>query len=586
MPLPHLSCEVDRRMGENMAGLDQAIAVLLLAVGLALLSPLQAEETAEWIPDPAALPWLPLLTINQEPELCAHVLDLERQAFLTGEPASPPPGSGMMEWSRVVDAPENSGLTTLDRRGNPFFDVFLIADIDNDGDVDTLAVSPFSRNFFQLARYMLFDGEIAVTKHRNVADHPWSEVFPSATLLLTQEDGFQVPGGPWISLGAEPYNRTHPVDVLMYRENTFLLVSGQGDDGQDVVAVVSVLPGHTTHLYCLVSTKAGQDVREQFANLLALQELQELQEMIAATRGNNSACTGHHQFTMMEQRRDQLLTIASATPWLLEGDRIQEGFDESVLQFMLWGNRSLTTWRQLQRLAAVVAKATQDLSDYYQTEFAAPDDAVDRWADLTVKAFINESFWWRENLSSGMSVAAEGLALQDILSSSSVDLVMSAYQARAGHFRPYDAAKLSGLHLNALVLRGDPDGLIPSLLEAGPDFAAGWEPALVYAVGQPDMLEVLMHASAPVDAPNVFGKTALMYAVQHGDLVSASVLLDAGAQVSRVTWTQDDCYHQVQFTRTALDYAIQSGSQEMVDLLREHGAMTAEELGAENAVQH
>ena len=88
------------------------------------------------------------------------------------------------------------------------------------------------------------------------------------------------------------------------------------------------------------------------------------------------------------------------------------------------------------------------------------------------------------------------------------------------------------------------------------------EPALVFAIrsGAPKTVAYLLkQPSIQIDATNMADETALMLAANANDLVSAQLLIDAGASVNRPNWTP-------------LHYAASKGHTTMMRLLIENDA--------------
>lgn len=87
----------------------------------------------------------------------------------------------------------------------------------------------------------------------------------------------------------------------------------------------------------------------------------------------------------------------------------------------------------------------------------------------------------------------------------------------------------------------------------------GWAP-LHYAAtnGHDDIVQILLDASAYVDAESPNGTTPLMMAARGGHITTCKVLLDGGADVRLKN----------QLGMTAVDFAVQSNQKEIADGLR------------------
>ncbi|WP_286828954.1 MULTISPECIES: ankyrin repeat domain-containing protein [Kordiimonas] len=126
---------------------------------------------------------------------------------------------------------------------------------------------------------------------------------------------------------------------------------------------------------------------------------------------------------------------------------------------------------------------------------------------------------------------------------------------------------------------GDDAGVAEALMLSVPadtlDFTDRPVLALAARLGHGVIVERLLAAGAPVDQPDAIGFTPLMEAVRDGQLETATLLLEAGA----------DANHRSEATAlhlTPMHMAGLSGKPEMVHLLAEAGA-DVDPLGRENA---
>ena len=82
------------------------------------------------------------------------------------------------------------------------------------------------------------------------------------------------------------------------------------------------------------------------------------------------------------------------------------------------------------------------------------------------------------------------------------------------------------------------------------------------SVDDDEAITRLLDAGADVNAANQFGKTALMNAVENGNILTTSILLSRGADVNKETIVG----------LTALTFAAENGQIELTALLLERGA--------------
>ncbi len=539
----------------------------------------ETTETAASTPDFTTLPWIPKLLANNDAQLCDAFLTAEHDAFLTGTPSSWAGQARVLNWQRASSDNAPEVLSVLDQHGNAVFDQYLTADVDNDGDVDTIATSHVTRNFFIITSYLIFDDKVRVPVATDLSEGDWKEQFPTAGSMIRLDEPFDTPNGPNLHFLLMPFETSDPIRIIVYEDQTYFTLRATLEDGMNVSALARMSPDRSFEMPCLIQIELTQD------DASFIGRLEEVSKLAAATQASlgagNERCAGRHQYSMTLGARSAAIITASMRPWLLATAAIDQQYQQSVVQLVQWGERSISTWRELNRFPNIIDAAADALEEHYITNFGVGPDVARRWSSNAVRHFINESYWWTDGLRFPLNAEKMPLDLADaIWSLSSKD---AAQWVHDGNFA---AGKLDGLMLNALILRSDPNHEVSSILARKPDFEAGREPAIIYALGQPGLIKTLLAASAPINAANDFGKTALMYAAQDSDLDSTIVLLENAADVNLLTSQLKVCGFDVHFVRTALDYAIQSGSQEMIDLLREHGAMTAEELSAENAVQH
>lgn len=99
--------------------------------------------------------------------------------------------------------------------------------------------------------------------------------------------------------------------------------------------------------------------------------------------------------------------------------------------------------------------------------------------------------------------------------------------------------------------------------------------ALMNSVTRPDILQLLIKKGANVNAQNSFGKTALMYAIQYGNLNVVKILLDNKADVNLATFNNESAVGDAMPAagyRTPLMYAAWHADAEVLNYLLAHGA--------------
>lgn len=108
-------------------------------------------------------------------------------------------------------------------------------------------------------------------------------------------------------------------------------------------------------------------------------------------------------------------------------------------------------------------------------------------------------------------------------------------------------------------------------------FTTRGDNALMSSVKRLDIMKLLIEKGANVNAQNKFGKTALMYAIQYGNLDAVKMLVEHKADVNLATFENVDGYETCEYDlaakkRTPLMYAAWHANDEVVKYLLSKGA--------------
>jgi len=141
--------------------------------------------------------------------------------------------------------------------------------------------------------------------------------------------------------------------------------------------------------------------------------------------------------------------------------------------------------------------------------------------------------------------------------------------------------------LKLCILTRQPIPIIDFLVAKGADLDTGEEGAAILAVDDPKYLSHVIELGASVDYENCFGKTALGYACQFGNLDSVKILIANGSNINKTTHLgrtnmPDEIPIETHCTDTSnfclmnywnpLKYAISQGTPEIVEYLLNSGA--------------
>lgn len=223
-------------------------------------------------------------------------------------------------------------------------------------------------------------------------------------------------------------------------------------------------------------------------------------------------------------------------PWALGVDTPSPDVGDAVL--LRWSRTGLWQWRSIRELRELRAAAAPDLARMYVDAFGVAPPVAAAW-------------------SGAMLVQA------------------TASMVRFTEQRAFDYTEL-----DVKLLRGDPETEVAvslprryELFEELPAWGSR-EPDLFFALEHPNLVQLILDRGAPVDQPNHFGKTALMYAAQFNLHGTARVLLRAGASPNARTVAKPTiaCSPFERVGRTALMYAAENADEDMLALLIAAGA--------------
>lgn len=272
-----------------------------------------------------------------------------------------------------------------------------------------------------------------------------------------------------------------------------------------------------------------------------------------------------------------------------------------------WSLESPFNRRSYNRSQRSAKGAIQELSSYYGLEFKLADSIATTRAGLFVHALRLSSASGGDH-AFGYSHDADGLIRIREGTAIAGDFVDLAGMQRDEFSNPLvsaDATEIPVLVYTialALAIGAQADeSILTELIAMGAEIDGGDTPPIIHAVDNRASLDLLLGAGAKPDAPNGFGKTALMMASHLDEADAVKTLLSAGANPNRKTWKKlpdvedrmgrmrPDCrYTALKFReRTPLMYAAENASLQVIRLLLDAGAdKSAVDTGGRNVLDY
>ena len=292
-------------------------------------------------------------------------------------------------------------------------------------------------------------------------------------------------------------------------------------------------------------------------------------------------CLGTMQYGVNRtQTVARILALVDGAPDMVATDREREEeraaaplpYTPDVAHWALQGDWERSRYAEL-RLAT--SRARPALVAEYARRFHLNPHRAERLADFHIRR-LTDVYTGRSGASSTLSYYSLCLDLPDLdayLASGKPPAKVCPYAEFADPTKEATLRRLLGL----AIVNGYPTSAVKRLIAAGaqldPPDADGKgknesrESLLMLAAKRTDVLDALLAAGADPNRGNDFGKTALMYAVQEGNLEGVRRLLAAGAKVDAATATDLECTALQAGGRTALIYAAWQATPEIARAL-------------------
>lgn len=198
---------------------------------------------------------------------------------------------------------------------------------------------------------------------------------------------------------------------------------------------------------------------------------------------------------------------------------------EKLDYFTAWSLKSPYNFRLYRAFLSEYDRALPRLAAQYRQRFGFPQEKAGAVARQALQFIADRAFGV---LPSRLKVAAPTPLVR-----LSMDRTSAVADLRAGlAATPPPGQEEIDQALKAALLFGRPLPYLSLLVESLETLNRGDEPAIFFALGNPEDVKLLLEHGAAVDSANGFGKTPLFYAIERGDLRVVELLLDHGADVN------------------------------------------------------
>jgi hypothetical protein len=260
-------------------------------------------------------------------------------------------------------------------------------------------------------------------------------------------------------------------------------------------------------------------------------------------------------------------------PWAFEG--VDRYLRPEVIKAYLeqWAGESLWNHLHYQEFLASQAEFRQGLSTVFADRLGLTAAEAEGKADWVIESLDHGHFRFSSNTGHWLNIDDYGrVPVEKRLARAARDPIRARRTLNLALLAGIDWATIEGyLKTGGATTRLASQRLLTHPMEEHP-----WVPAespVVFALLHPELIVQLHDIGLSIDAPNVFGKTPLMYAAQFDLVDTAGLLLDLGADPKAVTIESPRCTTAIGIHgRSALMYAAENADEEMIKLLLQKGA--------------
>lgn len=255
---------------------------------------------------------------------------------------------------------------------------------------------------------------------------------------------------------------------------------------------------------------------------------------------------------------------------------------EQKAYFRQWSEESPYYYKLYNQFNADSAHAIPALVNHYETALHLPPEIARSTAQKVLDLIISRAAG--SFMGCSLDAPSELVTLARDPNSTPANLVRFFQKQKAHHTMVSPNAIYRALKV-ALLKKRSPRFITALLNELTPNQLRsqfkGGAPLLSFAIHDHTLLKLLLRHHVPVNAQNVFGKTALFYAIQFNDEKAVHILIAHGADVNHAYKTAKELrpngnqcvYPELYHTgRTPLMHAAQNSNVAMLKILVKHGA--------------
>lgn len=327
--------------------------------------------------------------------------------------------------------------------------------------------------------------------------------------------------------------RIQVVNVLKSKSGTLLVLSlkDPARPKTERILVTSLLSSTKLNLQCEFTTAPSQKaIIDELSTIPDFQEFSKLAFDVMGSAGRCGSINAHG--SAVSGLREGFRTLITR-PWI-HTSNIQE------YDFSSWGTKGLWNYKKYKLFEKYKGKVHQSLEKKYINDYSFGKDAA-------------------------FSLAVRALD--------------------AGLYKGFNHGTSSSNDIHLLILRGSPTSQVSKILPEESEYNNRFikfpngksDSLLTFAIGQPELVKLLLDKGYNPNKINDFGKTPLMYAAQFDDLESARLLIEYGASTELSTFKPyDDCNFTLnRLGLTALHYAARYASAEFVSWMIQAGAIVS-----------